>query len=263
MARDTSAYRELGLEPGADAASVEAAYRNLIKRFHPDRAGGDAARAAEINRAYQQIRRAQQLPTLRRTSYPVVQPAYRRGTPWGARAFALALVAGIAALAIASPLDVTTVGLGEMMREPVLVSQQPVPQDPAASEIGQIGEQPLDSDAIDRSVLTAVRMAGSGEVRRLGDQSRRCHAELRRDPALARFDQCVAFDEAAVVLLHRNRMDVEGQFSSASVTGRHLGAARLFSEDYLMIESRLDRIRSRVEFSLAPPDPQPLPVLEL
>src|SRR5688572_17134880 len=53
-----SAYSTLGLEPGADAAAVERAYKRLIKQFHPDREGGDARRAAEITRAYRELRAA-------------------------------------------------------------------------------------------------------------------------------------------------------------------------------------------------------------
>ena len=45
-----------GFEPGADRAAIEQAYRELIKHYHPDRSGGDAARAAEINRAYFELR---------------------------------------------------------------------------------------------------------------------------------------------------------------------------------------------------------------
>ncbi len=50
MPGPASAYAVLELEPGADRAAIEEAYRRLIKRYHPDRSGGDAARAAEINR---------------------------------------------------------------------------------------------------------------------------------------------------------------------------------------------------------------------
>jgi hypothetical protein len=159
--------------------------------------------------------------------------------------------------------DRSLAGLQELTRERLLrpgaSRSRPMGSDLSA----QFSDQPLDSDAIDRSVLSAVRISSAGEVDRLTSQSRRCHAELRRQPLVSRFDQCVAFDEAAVVLLQRDQFTEAGQFGSAAVTGRHLGAARLFSQDYLMIESRLDRIRSRVEFSLAPPDPQPLPQLEL
>src|SRR4029079_18354230 len=56
MGADASAYATLGLEAGADAAAVENAYKRLIKLYHPDRAGGDAKKAAEINRAYRELR---------------------------------------------------------------------------------------------------------------------------------------------------------------------------------------------------------------
>lgn len=35
------AYRTLGLSPGADRASVRRAYSELVRRYHPDRNGGD------------------------------------------------------------------------------------------------------------------------------------------------------------------------------------------------------------------------------
>jgi len=57
MAGDASPYATLGLEPGADWKAIEKAYHKLIKRHHPDRAGGDAARAAEITRAYRELKR--------------------------------------------------------------------------------------------------------------------------------------------------------------------------------------------------------------
>ena len=58
MAPDASAYSALGLEPGADARAIERAYKSLIKQHHPDREGGNSARAAEINRAYRELRAA-------------------------------------------------------------------------------------------------------------------------------------------------------------------------------------------------------------
>lgn len=44
------AYRVLGLEPGADDGAVRAAYRDLMKRVHPDQ-GGSAYLAAKLNQA--------------------------------------------------------------------------------------------------------------------------------------------------------------------------------------------------------------------
>jgi DnaJ domain len=48
----------LGLAPGAAGADVTAAYRELAKRWHPDRGGGEEAarRMAEINVAYELLR---------------------------------------------------------------------------------------------------------------------------------------------------------------------------------------------------------------
>ena len=43
MARTTIRLRCPGLEPGADPAAIERAYKRLIKQHHPDREGGDAA----------------------------------------------------------------------------------------------------------------------------------------------------------------------------------------------------------------------------
>ena len=48
-------YRILGLRPGADGKKIKAAYRTLVKQFHPDVNAGDARaeqRTKEINRAY-------------------------------------------------------------------------------------------------------------------------------------------------------------------------------------------------------------------
>ncbi|WP_180365293.1 J domain-containing protein, partial [Candidatus Synechococcus spongiarum] len=49
MTRDF--YTELGLSPTATAAEIKVAYRQLVKRHHPD-AGGDQQRIVAINLAY-------------------------------------------------------------------------------------------------------------------------------------------------------------------------------------------------------------------
>jgi hypothetical protein len=51
----------LGVDPGSNSAEIEQAYRRLIKQHHPDREGGDASRAAEINRAYRELRSVRDL----------------------------------------------------------------------------------------------------------------------------------------------------------------------------------------------------------
>jgi hypothetical protein len=55
-------FAVLGVAPGAGARELNAAYRDLAKRWHPDRVGGEDAerRMAEINAAYDLLRAAAQ-----------------------------------------------------------------------------------------------------------------------------------------------------------------------------------------------------------
>jgi hypothetical protein len=47
-------YRTLGVEPDADGAAIRAAYRNLMRRYHPDvnQSEDAVAKATAINQAY-------------------------------------------------------------------------------------------------------------------------------------------------------------------------------------------------------------------
>ncbi len=55
------AFDVLGLEEGADAATIKAAYKSLVKRFHPDAHGGDRSyeeRLRDIIRAHDTLKAA-------------------------------------------------------------------------------------------------------------------------------------------------------------------------------------------------------------
>lgn len=74
-------YAVLQVHPGAEGEVIEAAYRQLMKKYHPDRAGGDAEEAAAlherakvINEAYSVLRDPR-----RRRAYD----ARRLGIPMG------------------------------------------------------------------------------------------------------------------------------------------------------------------------------------
>jgi curved DNA-binding protein CbpA len=53
---DFDAYATLRVTPNAEDFVLEAAYRAMARQFHPDGPRADAARMAEINRAYDQVR---------------------------------------------------------------------------------------------------------------------------------------------------------------------------------------------------------------
>lgn len=256
MTADRSAYAILGLEPGAGPVAIEAAYRRLITRFHPDRQGGDAGRAAEINSAYQQLKREYGDELGRRRGPPVpIQPdRYRQPPP--ARRWGLALVA-VAAILVVSERETVMKRLAGMELPVVALPGSAGEAGLRAQPPADLSAVPLDSVGIDRSVLEAVRLTASGGEQALADQSRACHRMFQRDPEPSRLDRCVAFDEAAVALLGGDPFSGRGPFSASAVTARHLGAGRLLSRDTLAVESRLGRIRTQVELSLAPPEPRP------
>lgn len=55
-----SAYRVLGLTPGADLMAVRRAYSTLVRRYHPDRNGGDRSHEKQLQavvEAYQLVRK--------------------------------------------------------------------------------------------------------------------------------------------------------------------------------------------------------------
>ena len=56
MARLRDDLAVLGLETGADRSAIDDAFKRLMKQHHPDIAGGDSNRAAEIIRAYRALR---------------------------------------------------------------------------------------------------------------------------------------------------------------------------------------------------------------
>ena len=85
----------------------------------------------------------------------------------------------------------------------------------------------------------------------LATVSRDCHHVLRTHPSLAQLDRCAAFDDAVVQLQDRDPLRDQGPFSELAVTGRVWSGATGLSEDSVAIDSRLDRIRLRVELALA------------
>lgn len=249
MARDVSAYSALGLEPGADAAAIDRAYKKLIKLHHPDREGGDAKKAAEINRAYRELRGRfiAETDTLILADDDAVEDEQ---SGWVKAAMGL-IIAVAALLAITGPVAAYIRALLPPTT-PVVGREQVV----AAPSANDAMDQPLHTAAIDTAVRQAVRTGRNDSA--ILNQSRECHRQLRLEPSVTQLDRCAAFDDAVVELQNRDPMWDRGPFSELSVTSRQWSAASALSNDYLAIDSRLDRIRVHVELALAPPAPAPV-----
>jgi hypothetical protein len=238
MAGDGSAYAALGLEPGADAAAVEQAYKRLIKRYHPDRAGGDAKRAAEITQAYRELKIGRAKDDLILNDLDsVAEPRFQ----W----IGGALAAGGAVL-------ILLVAAGPISRL-TAVPRLPLGQAAPTSLSSDMMDRPLANAAIVGAVAQAVRLSRTSDEMALASTSRDCHHQLRLRPSLSGLDRCAAFEDAVVLLQDRDPLRDQGPFSEIAVTGRQWSAAQALSDDNLAIDDRLDRIRLKVEMALAPP----------
>lgn len=248
MAGRVSALAVLGLEPGADAIAIEQAYKRLIKQHHPDREGGDSTRAAEINRAYRELRggRAANDPLQFNDSFG----GGRSRARWPI--VLLAVVAAVGGFVLGTgprtTLRLWDAGTGL----PVHRSEgTPVAPDPIAGG--------LHLQEIDAAVSDAVRLNQTKDEIALAGASRDCEHRFHADPGTRMLDRCAAFDDAVVGLEDRDPLRDGGPFAPLAVTGRQWSAASALSDDSLSIDTRLDQIRLRVELVLAPQVPPVAP----
>jgi len=249
MAGRASALAILGLEPGADAAAIERAYKSLIKQHHPDRAGGDSSRAAEITRAYRELRGGKAATDPLEFNEDLRGDRKRRHWPIAALLAGAALGALVVIMGPSVPL--TRGASAARAGLPV----HPVP--PVAEPM----DAPLNLGQIDSAVREALQLYRTKDEMALASASRDCQRKLRDNPTTALLDRCAAFDDAAVGLENRDPLRDEGPFAPLAVTGRQWSAASALSDDDLSIDSRLDQIRLRVEMVLTPQIPPVAPEL--
>ena len=250
MRADPSALAALGLEPGADAAAVERAYKTLIKRYHPDRPGGDPKRAAEINRAYRDlVSPGRQYGDIALHRHPVA----KRELSWSGAAWLVALASviglSIGLLASQKPFGAVTAPIAAAVDDATR-------EDPPKRLNVDIMDRPLNLSAIDSAVLEAATIASAQDEVALSAASRTCHERMQQDPALSQFDRCTAFDDAVVKLQDRDPFRDKGNFSQLAVTGRQWSAAAMISRDQLATDSRMKQIRLRVELMLTSSPPE-------
>jgi hypothetical protein len=244
-----SALAVLGLQSGADTAAVEKAYKQLIKQHHPDREGGDASRAAEINRAYRELRGGKAAIDPLQFNEQLHNQRRRRRWPLAA-AFAIASMAAL--MLVIGPSTPLTRGIWAASAEMPLRHGSPslhAVSEPMADE--------LHVKVIDEAVRDAQRMFQTRDEMALASESRDCQRRFRDRPGTVLLDRCAAFDDAVVGLENRDPLRDEGPFAPLSVTGRQWSAASALSDDDLAIDDRLDQIRLRVELGLTPELPPP------
>ena len=249
--RGEDSYAALGLRPGAGRAEVDEAYRRLIKRHHPDRNGGDGSRAAEINRAYSQIRRGAGLQVARPRTVPVVMQPPRRAPSRRGRWLFLLAVAAVAGIAFAGD------NLGQSPHRPLSRLAVRWDSPPLRERIGfavpmASFDEPLQVAVVDRAIAEAIKFHGDGDLGGAAAYSRDCRDKIRERPSIAWFDTCAAFDEAMLTLSDDNPNVDSSPFSSLAVMGRELAAARALSADAMGADSRVHQIRLRVEMVLLP-----------
>ncbi|RST30927.1 J domain-containing protein [Sphingomonas ginkgonis] len=249
MRPSVSLYSTLGLSPSADRKAVDEAYRALMKQHHPDRAGGNAATAAEINRAYAILRDPAKLAAFDETAAaawsaapaaPVRRPRSRRRRHSrvhrgrsGALLLGLLLLGGTGWIA-AHPDLLAALELGSF-GDPPAPAGHPTAADPMV--------EPVAHEAVLSAARLGLRLGREPGLAAASSYSRDCQRLLRMDGSMERFDECVAFD-AAVALEAPDSSDL---FNPVTTTARQMAAARTLSGRFDLIEHRLDLLRNEVE----------------
>lgn len=267
MAVDVTSYAVLGLKPGADREAIEKAYRRLIKLHHPDRAGGDTQQAAAINRAYFELRHhvtqdaQRSAPSVaeaiyrRRANRSRAAPARRRKLPWKWLGVAM-ILAGLWVWR-------AEVGkFGDKLGAEITDAIEPATGYRVISALPDGSnrlESMLDSEGVAESIANVRSLLANGDIDAVADLSRSCHRQMRAAPSARQLDRCAAIDFTAVAISRDDPLIDDGPFSASAVTAREMSAARLLSDDYLLIEARLDQVRGRVETAIAPKPPPPIP----
>lgn len=249
MTGRASALAVLGLESGADTAAIDRAYRQLIKQHHPDRAGGDAGRAAEIIRAYRELRGGKAATDPLQFNEQLENRRRRRRWPLAA----LFAVASMAALMM-------LIGPSTPLTRGIWAARAQLPLRHHSRFVPALAEpmaEKLHVAIIDEAVRDAQHLFRTKDEMALASESRDCQRRFRENPGTQLLDRCAAFDDAVVGLENRDPLRDEGPFAALAVTGRQWSAGSALSDDDLAIDDRLGRIRLRVELALAPVIPPP------
>ncbi len=271
-------YSLLNVLPDADPVVIEAAYKALMKRHHPDiqpGSGGVAERrAAELNQAYQTLRdperraaydadeRARQERHRAELARAFEPPAPRAAPPSpprsepvraGQRAAAWIGAAGI--LMLGGAIYLLAQGMdAPVVRPPAAVSEQPGRSPRQAEQAFR--DQPVNRGQVEKAVTEFRRIAGSSGIPGAAAYSEHCFDVQSRTRGISDFDHCVAFDHLASRgdLVERSVSSAaspDARFQPQSLVTRHIRAAELIARDPSLIEARLFEIRRLADNEIA------------
>lgn len=290
-------YRALNVVPDADPVVIEAAYKALMKKHHPDKhpAGPAAGErdAAELNRAWAVLRD----PT-RRAAYDAEErarqerhrvdlarafpdapprggpePARRPALPnprGGQRLAAVIGLAGIAVLVAAIVLMARGGGLdAKLVAAPPLVTEAAsrLPGLPGFAD--ELDEEAFRALPVNRQqVFTAVaefkRISGRGGLPAAARFSEQCFTAQARSRGIGEFDYCVAFDHAAARTDLTPELSPDPRFAPQATMQRHIrAAADSLSRDTTIIEARLFEVRRLTDSALLDLSPRPIALTEV
>ena len=283
-------YTLLQVLPDADPAVIEAAYKALMKKFHPDRLGGvDAERkAAEISHAFNVLRdpdrraaydeeeraRAERYRIELARSYPEAPPALngpdsaRRNPPppirgdqpprpghrlatWIGIAGLLALVVTIVLFARETP-DAPR----SMLAKVAAASTEPAADEEEATTEAAVPfrDQPVSRGHVARAVTQFRRIAGLDGMAGAAAFSERCFEAQAQTLDINDFDYCVAFDHAAgrtdLLPQAELRTVAARRFQPQNQVSRHVRAADPMADTFASIELRLFEIRRTADAAI-------------
>ncbi len=201
MPDDQDHYRRLGVRRDCTPAEIRAAYIALVKSHHPDRAGGEDRKVAELNRAYWTLKDPK-----RRSEYDASLDSFGPSLPDASGApIRLRPSAGpghgrsrnadraIGALLVAGALA-SVIWISGRLPEPTSRSEMPEFMD---ADAGATAPSTRVSAA---NVRSAVRSLFSSALRENGAQlearSAACFARAEQARSLISTDHCIGFDLA-------------------------------------------------------------------
>jgi curved DNA-binding protein CbpA len=266
-------YTILNVLPDADPVVIEAAYKALIKRHHPDIHSGGAIVgeriAADLNQAYQTLRDPE-----RRAAYDADQrvqeerrkaelarafepPAQRtapppppRPEPARAGQRVAGLIGAIGVLSLGGAIYLLTQTVEVARRPPANIASQDAP---ISTDLAQraFRDQPVNRDEVERAIGEFRRVAGESGLSGAAAYSERCFDQQTRTRAVTAYDHCVAFDHiASRTEASADEGQAETRFQPQSLVMRHIRAAELIARDPSLIEARLFEIRRLADNAL-------------